>query len=160
MKKFRLISAFLLIAAVPVLFSCSKKSSSNDEDQTETFQTINAKFFYGNSSAAPENIVMGVGNSITLYVGNGSTKEVFNGAVKWTSTGSGTLDLSAVQKTSALAAPNTKAGYNYSSTSATTSANTILRATAKADGLVSLTAKDAAGNSKVLMITIYPKDSE
>ncbi|GEM_PF-1643589 len=162
MKKFRLISAVLLIAAVPVLFSCSKKSSSGgEEEQTETFQTINAKFYYGNNStAAPEVINMGVGGTLTLYVGNGSTKEIFGGPVKWTATGNGKLSLSAIQKTVGQAQPKTKATPDYTTTSATTNATTILKIVASEDGLVSLTARDAVGNSKVLMINIYPNDSE
>ena len=158
MKKFRLISAFLLIAAVPVLFSCSKKSSSNEEDQTETFQTINARIYYGNGSVAPETVNTGVGYTLSFYVGNGSTKEIFNGPVKWTATGNGKVTLSAVQKTVGQAEPKTKASADYTSTSATTNASTILKVVAEDDGMMSLTAKDADGNSKVLMINIYPKD--
>ena len=158
MKKFRFISVVLLIAAVPVLFSCSKKSSSGEEDQAETFQTINAKIYYGNATVAPETINTGVGYTLTFYVGNGSTKEIFGGPVKWTATGNGKLSLSAVQKTVGQAEPKTKASADYTTTSATTNSNTILKVVAEDDGMVSLTAKDAAGNSKVLMINIYPKE--
>ena len=159
MNKFRFISAILLIAAVPVLMSCSKKSSSVEEEQAETFQTINARIFYGNSTAAPENIYMEVGEPITLYVGNGATKEIFGGAVKWTATGSATLSLSAIQKTVGEAGPDTKAnGYDYGTTTATTNASTILKINATTDGMSSLTAKDAAGNSKVIMVTVYPAE--
>ena len=159
MNKFRFISAILLIAAVPVLMSCSKKSSSGEEEQAETFQTINARIFYGNSTAAPENIYMEVGETITLYVGNGSTKEIFGGSVKWTATGSATLSLSAIQKTVGEAGPDTKAnGYDYGTTTATTNASTILKINATSDGMSSLTAKDAAGNSKVIMVTVYPAE--
>lgn len=157
MNKFRFISAILLIAAVPVIMSCSKKSSSDEEDQTETFQTINAKFYYGNGAAAPSDIVMATGESITLYVGNGSTKDIFGGPVKWTATGSATLTLSAIQKTQSQA-PLTKAGYDYGTTSATTNATTILKINATTEGITSLTARDAAGNTKVLMVMVYSSE--
>ncbi|MBR5073663.1 MAG: hypothetical protein IKX26_00340 [Bacteroidales bacterium] len=157
MNKFRFLSAILLIAAVPVLMSCSKKSSSGEEDASETFQTINAKIYYGNSTLAPEFINMSVGGTVSLYVGNGSTKEIFGGPVKWTSTGSATLSLSAIQKTVGEA-PLTKAGYDYGTSSATTNATTMLKINATADGLNSLKAADAFGNSKVVMVNVYPKD--
>jgi hypothetical protein len=158
MKKFRLISALLLIAAVPVLFSCSKKSSSGgEEEQTETFQTINAKFYYSNGTLAPENVAMETGGTVELYVGNGSTKAVFNGPVRWTATGSGDLTLAAIQKTVGQT-PLTKAGYDYNTSNATTNATTVLRITAKSDGLVSLKAADPVGNTKVLMVTVYAKE--
>ena len=159
MNKFRFISAILLIAAVPVLMSCSKKSSSGEEETTETFQTINAKIYYGNSTVAPDNVYMQVGGILTLYVGNGSTKEIFGGPVKWTATGSATLSLSAIQKTVGEAGPDTKAGgYDYGTTSATTNATTILKINATTDGMTSLKAADAFGNSKVVMVTVYPKE--
>ncbi|MBR5399650.1 MAG: hypothetical protein IK103_07645 [Bacteroidales bacterium] len=157
MNKFRFISAVLLIAAVPVLMSCSKKSSSGEEDTTETFQTINAKFYYSNGSLAPENIAMETGGNIELYVGSGSSKAIFNGPVKWTATGSGELGLSAVQKTVGQA-PLTKAGYDYNTTSATTNATSVLRINGKSDGIVSLRAADPAGNIKVVMVTVYAKE--
>ena len=158
-KKFRLISALLLIAAVPVLFSCSKKSSSGGEEEAaETFQTINARFFYGNSTAAPEVISMAVGSTLTLYVGNGSTKEIFNGPVKWIANGNAKLSLSAIQKTVGQAGPATKASPDYTTVTATTNATTILKIVAADDGMISLTAKDPAGNSKVLMINVYPNE--
>ena len=157
MNKIRFILAILLIAAVPVLMSCSKKSSSVEEDATETFQTINAKFYYSNGSLAPENIVMETGGNIELYVGSGSTKTIFNGPIKWTATGSGELGLSAVQKNVGQA-PLTKAGYDYNTTSATTNATSVLRVTAKSDGLVTVKASDPIGNTKVLMVTVYAKE--
>lgn len=158
MKKFRFFSVMLLIAAVPVLFSCSKKSSSGEEDQTETFQTINAQIYYGNGSVAPATVNTGVGYTLTFYVGNGSTKEIFSGPVKWTATGNAKVSLSAIQKSVGQAEPKTKASADYTTTSATTTATTILKVVTQDDGMMSLTARDAAGNSKVLMINIYPKE--
>lgn len=158
MNKFRLVSAILLIAAVPVLMSCSKKSSE-EEPAAETFQTINARIFYGNSTLAPEIVNMNEGGTVTLYVGNGSTKEIFGGPVKWTSTGSATLSLSAIQKTVGKV-PLTKAGYDYGSSSATTNASTILKIVANTDGLNTLKAADAAGNTIIVMVNVYPKDPE
>ena len=158
MKKFRFFSVMLLIAAVPVLFSCSKKSSSGEEDQTETFQTINAQIYYGNGSVAPATVNTGVGYTLTFYVGNGSTKEIFSGPVKWTATGNAKVSLSAIQKSVGQAEPKTKASADYTTTSATTNATTILKVVTQDDGMMSLTARDAAGNSKVLMINIYPKE--
>lgn len=159
MSKFRFISTMLLAASVLVMYSCSKSSSDDEKDQTETFQTINAKFYYLNGSSVPETVYTEVGATLQIYVGNGSTKDFFNGQVKWSSTGSGELALSAVQK-SGVAKPATKAGYDYTTTSATTNAGYYLQIKPRSDGMTSLTAKDAAGNSKVLMFMIYPQDEE
>ena len=158
MKKFRLISALLLVAAVPVLFSCSKNSSSGEVDQEESFNNIGAKLFYANSSSVPEMLYMEIGETIEIYVGNGSTKVPFNGVVKWNAVGAGELALSAVQRTAPAAAVGTKAGYDYKTSSATTNANYNLKVTAKSDGSVALTAKDAIGSTRNVMIVIFPND--
>jgi hypothetical protein len=157
MKKFRLISALLLVAAVPVLFSCSKKSSSGEDETIESFNTIGATLFYANSAVLPEILYMGVGESVEIYVGNGSTKAPFNGVVKWTATGAGELAMSAVQRLAASGkAPATKAGYDYNTYSATTNANYNLKITAKSEGSMALTAKDPIGSTKNIMIVIFP----
>lgn len=159
MKKFRFISVLMLAAAAGVVFSCSKKSSSEgEEEKTETFQTINAAIFYSNSTLAPSLVNMSVGGTITLYVGNGSTKEIFSGPVMWTATGNARISMSAIQKTVGQTSPMTKASPDYTTVSATTNANTVLKITASDDGMMSLSAKDAVGNSKVLMINIFPKE--
>ena len=157
MSKFRFITTMLLAASVLVMSSCSKSSSDDNQDQTETFQTINAKFYYLNGSSVPETISTSVGETLQIYVGNGSTKEFFNGQVKWSSTGSGELALSAVQK-SGVASPATKAGYDYNTTTATTNAGYYLQIKPRSEGMTTLSAKDAAGNSKVLVVMIYPNE--
>ena len=91
-------------------------------------------------------------------MGNGSTKEIFNGSVSWTATGSGEVNLSAVSPTSSVAPPSTKAGYEYNTTRATTNASTVLQVVGKSDGLVTLKAADAIGNTKVVMLTVYPAE--
>ena len=154
MNKFRFLSAILLIAAVPVLMSCSKNSSS-EEETIESFNTIRATFFFANTSTVPQILYMGVGESVQIYVGNGSTKAPYNGVVKWTASGAGELSLSAVQRSAAAgAAPATKAGYDYNTVSATTNANYDLKITAKSEGSMALTAKDAIGSTKNVMIMI------
>ena len=155
MNKFRFISAVLLIAAVPVLMSCSKNSSSDDGETIESFNTIGAKLFFADATTVPQIIYMGVGESVQIYVGNGSTKAPFNGVVKWTASGAGELSLSAVQRTPAAGqVPVTKAGYDYNTVSATTNANYDLKITAKSEGSMALTAKDAIGSTKNVMIMI------
>lgn len=159
MKKFRFLSVVLIVAALPAMLSCSKSSSDDGEEQVESFQTINAKFYFGNSSLAPVSVNMGVGETQTLYVGHGSTKKIFGGPVSWTATGNGKVTLSAVQQTVGKTGPKSKATADYTTTNATTNSSTVLKIKATEDGFVSLTAKDALGNSKVMAINIFPEDS-
>ena len=114
MKKFKIACIALSVLALPFMMSCSKSSSSSEEEQIESFNTINARLYYTNSSLVPESVEMGIGETIQIYAGNGSTKAPFNGTVKWTAVGSGELALSAVQRNAAAAgvAPGTKAGYD------------------------------------------------
>ncbi|MBR4802985.1 MAG: hypothetical protein IK041_09290 [Bacteroidales bacterium] len=141
--------------AIPVLVSCSKSKNSN-EPENETFQTINACIYDGTSATrVGKSLNIGVGGKLLLYVGNGSTKEIFNGSVKWTASGSGEVTLTSVSRTSSVAPPSTKAGYDYGSTTATTNVNTVLQIVGKSDGLITLKAADPVRNAINIVINIY-----
>ncbi|MBR5907937.1 MAG: hypothetical protein IKZ50_06065 [Bacteroidales bacterium] len=161
MRKFATLFKFMAILALPlIVISCSKSKSGGEVEQDETFQTINARMFMENGTTVNMNgFTIASGSTIRIYIGASSSKTPFNGSVKWTATGSAELSLTAVAKGVGVVPP-TKAGYNYSTTSATTSASQVLQISAKSDGMSTLRAADPFGNAMNVVVTVIGSEAQ